>query len=255
MQTTSLFGNISACPFISTIIIGNNNKKGQVRATLNPYEASPGSSAKWLRGAANMHPEGGTQGDEDKFFVLMTKGVTVVSSHARTHLLLPFLFPRRRSSQEAGEGVLLLKRLCQGEEEDERGGGISRALAAQDSPSSSLHHIEVEMPLHPELRNAHQGGEKGAQEPRRVFPLQSEAASLLGAEEAASSLGARGSKRWPHLATGQGRAASQPARRGPAPSPWRGPSPPAPVTSAPSPPGSARRPPAAAGQEPLGFKN
>lgn len=31
-----------------------------------------------------MHPEGGTQGDEDNFFVLMTKGVTVVSSHAHT---------------------------------------------------------------------------------------------------------------------------------------------------------------------------
>lgn len=77
-----------------------------------------------------MHPEGGTRGDEDKFFVLITKGVTVVSSLSLSHTHpspLPFLFPRR-TSQEARKGVLLLKCLCQGEEEEdeERKGHLLR---------------------------------------------------------------------------------------------------------------------------------
>lgn len=209
-------------------------------------------------GAANVHPEGGTQGDEDKFFVLMTKGVTVVSSHTHTHLPLPFLLPRRRNSQEAGKGVLLLKCLCQGEEEDERGRGISWALAAQDSPSFSLHHIEMETSLHPQLRNAHQGGEKGKEKPRWVFSLQRRAAPPPGAEEKASSLEIRGSKRWPRLARRQGRMASELARRQPGlqecppggdrphGAPRRGAprsASPAPVTSAPSPPGQSPPPP------------
>lgn len=77
--------------------------------------------------------------------------------------------------------MLLPKCLCQGEEEDERGRGISRVLATQDSPSSSLHHIEMEMSLHPALRNDHQGSEKGEKKSRWVPSLERKAAPALGA--------------------------------------------------------------------------
>lgn len=181
MQTTSLFGNISTCPFISTIIIGNNNKKGQVRATPNPYEASPGSNAKWLR-CCQYAPRGRDTGRWRQLLCLDDKRCnSCFLSH--THLLLPFLFPKRRNSQEAGKAVLPLKCLCPGEEEDEGGRGISWALADHGSPSSSLHHTEMEMPPHPELRNSHQGAEKGEEKPRQVCSLQMKAASLLGAAE------------------------------------------------------------------------
>lgn len=256
MQTTSLFGNISTCPFISTIIIGNNNKKGQVRATPNRYEASPGSNAKWLR-CCQCAPRGRDTGRWRQVLCLDDKRCNSCFL-SRTHLPLPFLFSRRRNSQEAGKGVLLLKCLCQGEEEDERGRGISWALAAQDSPSFSLHHIEMEMSLHPQLRNAHQGGEMGEEKPKWVLSLQRKAAPPPGAEEKASSLGIRGSKRWPRLARRQGRMASELARRQPGVqerppggdrphgAPRRGAprsASPAPVTSAPSPLGQSPPPP------------
>lgn len=86
-----------------------------------------------------MHPEGH---GEMKFFVLTTKGVTVVFSNTP---LLSFPCPQRRASQADRKGMLLPKCLCQGEEEDKRGRGISRVLATQDSPSSSLHHTEMEI--------------------------------------------------------------------------------------------------------------
>lgn len=121
-----------------------------------------------------------------KFFVLTTKGVTVVFSNTP---LLSFLCPQRRTSQEDRKGVLLPKCLCQGEEEDKRGRGISRVLATQDSPSSSLHHTEMEMFLHPALRNDHQGGDKGEDKHRWVSSLEMKAASALRADEKASSLG------------------------------------------------------------------
>lgn len=103
------------------------------------------------------------------------------------HLPLSFLCPKRRVSQRDRKGVLLPKCLCQGEEEDERGRGISRVLATQDSPSSSLHHIEMEMSLQPALRNDHQGGEKREEKPRWVSSLERKAASALGAGGKASS--------------------------------------------------------------------
>lgn len=164
-----------------------------------------------------------------------------------THLPLSFLCPKRRISQEDSKGVLLLKCLCHGEEEDERGRGISRVLATQDSPSSSLHHIEMEMSLHPALRNDHHGGEKREEKPRWVCPLKRKAASPMGAggkplhEESTS---------WPQLARSQGRMAAELARRLPEverppgggfPTEPRGQERPAPPQPPVSPPRPARR--------------
>lgn len=173
----------------------HNWQQQQKRAgqgTPNRYEASPGRNAKWLR-CCQCAPRGRDTGRWRQLLCLDDKRCNSCFL-SRTHLPLPFLFPRRRNSQEAGKGVLLLKCLCQGEEDDERRRGISWALAAQDSPSFSLHHIEMEMSLHPQLRNAHQGGEKGEEKPRWVFSLQRKAAPPPGAEEKASSLGIREEK-------------------------------------------------------------
>lgn len=131
----------------------------------------------------------------------------------------------------------------------ERARGISRALATQDSPPSSLHPIEMEMSLHPAPRNDHQRGRKGTGETQVGLLPRKESSIRAGCGRKSPFVRNRGKHK---LARSQGRMAAKPERRlpeaerpqgrgGGVPTEPRGEERPAPPQQPVSPPRPARR--------------